>query len=246
MVIIGRSLKESVQDARDSILNLPTFFLTNMEIKGKSQQQVRSFDSSAADKQLKDVAALYEKQFLREMVKQMRSTVSESEFMPSGFAEKYYREQLDHQYVEQWGDKGGIGLGKMIYDQLLEKYGDRLGLRIPQQKALGPLPLTQRDQWTGTIQEKDRTIRFERNKVTDGKPVSLESPWEGRWLGSFQLENGLQVARLQHDGFQSLLIGKFQIGDKKIGDPLRAGESFGVLAPDTNHLLWRLEEKEQL
>ena len=122
----GPKLKESVQDARDSKLNLPTFFLLFMDIKAKATQQNQMTSINAADKQLKDVAALYEKQFLREMVKQMRSTVSESELMPTGFAEKYYREQLDHQYVESWGDTGGIGLGKMIYDQLLDRYGAQL------------------------------------------------------------------------------------------------------------------------
>ncbi len=79
-------------------------------------------------KKMRDVAELYEKQFLRDMVKQMRSTVPTTDMFKSSFAETYYREQLDQQYVESWGDKGGIGMGDMIYNELLEKYGPRMGL----------------------------------------------------------------------------------------------------------------------
>lgn len=201
-------------------------------------------DPSAAEKQLKDVASLYEKQFLREMVKQMRATVNESEFMPSGFAEKYYREQLDQQYVEQWGEKGGIGLGKLIYDQLLEKYGDQLGIRVPKEKPLGPLPLSQRDLWTGRVQEKNKAIQFEKVKEFDGKPTAIQSPWDASWLGSFKLENGLQVGQLDHNGVKSTIVGNFQFVDRQAGDKVSAGESLGILSPDSKQFLWKLEEKE--
>jgi flagellar protein FlgJ len=212
-----------------------------MEIKAKSNQRGRPVDPAAVEKKLQDVASLYEKQFLREMVKQMRTTVSESEWMPSGFAEKYYREQLDQQYVESWGDRGGIGLSKVIYDQLMERYGERLGIRLPKQKAAGPLPLGVRDQWTGDIQEKNKAIRFDRTKNDTGKPLKLEAPWDGQWLGSFQLDNGQQVAKISHDGIQSTFVGHFQFGDKEIGAVVKAGEVFGTLTPDAKSFLWKLE-----
>lgn len=201
-------------------------------------------EPSAAEKQLKDVASLYEKQFLREMVKQMRATVNESEFMPSGFAEKYYREQLDQQYVEQWGDKGGIGLGKMIYDQLVDRYGDRLGIRVPKEKPMGPLPLSQKDLWMGQVQERNKAIQFDKIQSNEGKPTPIQSPWDAQWLGSFKLENGLEVAKLDHQGVKSLLIGNFQFSDRQIGDKISAGENLGVLAPDAKQFLWKMEEKE--
>jgi Rod binding domain-containing protein len=147
----------------------------------KSNKPSRALDSNrdpnldprvaAADKQLRDVASLYEKQFLREMVKQMRSSVTESEWMPSSFAEKYYREQLDHQYVESWGDGGGIGLGKMIYDQLLERYGERMGIRIPKERPQGPLPLSHRDQWQGEIGAQNRALQFRKREDPSGASV---------------------------------------------------------------------------
>ena len=96
------------------------------------------------DQKLKEVAQLYEKQFLREMVKSMRSTVHESGFIKSNQAEQIFKEQLDHEYVEKWGQKGGIGLADMIYNQLLDKYGEALGIRRLDHPK-GPIQFSEKD-----------------------------------------------------------------------------------------------------
>lgn len=216
-----------------------------MEIKNKINSltpKEMTSPTSAAEKQLRNVSTLYEKQFLREMVKQMRASVGESEFMPAGFAEKYYREELDHQYVESWGDQGGIGLGKMIYDQLISKYGEVLGIKIPSNKAMGPLPLSQKDQWGARMEPKDKSIVF--TKKDEGS-TPIESPWAGRWLGSFELENGSKVAKIQHEGFQSLLVGNFQPSSLKVGEILPEGAPVGVLAPEAKQLQWKILNTEK-
>lgn len=109
------------------------------------QENPENFESpqlKKAKKKIRDVAELYEKQFLRDMVKQMRATVPTNEMFKASFAEGYFREQLDQEYVEKWGDKGGIGLGDMIYNQLLDRYGDRLGVpRGNKVKPTGPFPI---------------------------------------------------------------------------------------------------------
>lgn len=69
---------------------------------------------------LREAAQMYEEQFLGEMVKAMRRTIPESDFMKPSSAEKIFREQLDQQYVEAWADKGGIGLADLIVDQIKE------------------------------------------------------------------------------------------------------------------------------
>lgn len=242
----------------------------------------------AAEKQLRNVSQLYEKQFLREMVKQMRASVGESEFMPAGFAEKYYREQLDHQYVESWGDQGGIGLGQLIYDQLVSKYGEALGLKLPNSNSKGPLPLSQKDQWGARMEPKDKSIVFTKKEAvhsgtsidsdvsggiipaenvkavgevgvtsklnkpllrheklaSSNGPSSFESPWVGRWLGSFVLDNGLKVAKIQHEGFQSLLVGSFQVAPLKVGEMLQEGTPVGVLDAEAKQLKWKLLKTE--
>lgn len=255
-----------------------------MEIKNKINTLPRAemnSSAAAAEKQLRDVSALYEKQFLREMVKQMRASVGESEFMPAGFAEKYYREELDHQYVESWGDQGGIGLGKMIYDQLISKYGEMLGIKMPSNKAMGPLPLSQKDQWGARMESKDKSIVFTKRegivsekvnsqdtvgsekdnnasvssdassrldphekRAKENGVTSVDSPWAGRWLGSFELDNGLKVAKIQHEGFQSILVGNFQPSSLKIGETLQEGTPVGVLAPEAKQLQWKVLKTE--
>jgi hypothetical protein len=97
-----------------------------------TQDEYESLQVKKAKRKIRDVAELYEKQFLRDMVKQMRSTVGYSEISKPSFAEGYFREQLDQEYVEKWGERGGIGLGDMIYKQLVGQYGSRMGLTSEQ------------------------------------------------------------------------------------------------------------------
>ncbi|MGZ3793814.1 MAG: rod-binding protein [Bdellovibrio sp.] len=81
------------------------------------------------EQKLRDVSDMYEKHFLREMMKAMRSTVHEGGFVQSNQAEKIFREQLDEHYVEKWGERGGIGLSDLIYKQLVDKFGSQMGIR---------------------------------------------------------------------------------------------------------------------
>ncbi len=78
--------------------------------------------------QLREVAKLYEGEFLKEMVRQMRKNVGESGFIEKGMAEKIFEGELDNKYVESWTEHGGVGLADMIYDQLIERYGSHLGI----------------------------------------------------------------------------------------------------------------------
>jgi len=84
--------------------------------------------------QMRTAAQGYEELFLNEMVKAMRSTVSESGLVPVSGTEKYFREQMDFDRVKSWASKGGVGLQDMVYNQLIEKYGPRLGIE-PQSAA---------------------------------------------------------------------------------------------------------------
>ncbi len=247
-----------------------------MDVKSKQNKVSISSPQGVVnpESQLKNVAALYEKQFLREMVKQMRSTVSESSIIPTSFAEKYYREQLDHQYVEAWGDQGGIGLGKVIYDQLVSRYGEQLGIKVPQNRPKGPIPLGQKELWDARFESKDKSILFSKKNDSniqnqnlkpelhadknhhsvldsaslprDASDLSLsagsrlENPWAGKWLGSFELENGLKVAKIQHEGFQSVFVGKFQTPAFEVGKALQEGEFIGALKPESQQLHWKL------
>jgi flagellar protein FlgJ len=70
------------------------------------------------DAQLRKAAQLYEAQFLREIVKGMRSTIPEGGLLPKSQGEKIFQAMLDEEYTDQWAARGGVGLADLIYDQL--------------------------------------------------------------------------------------------------------------------------------
>lgn len=107
----------------------------------KTAASLKPEENSAtkAEKKLMDAAKMYEKQFLREMMKSMRKTVPGDGLVEKGQAEEIFQEQLDHEYVEKWGDQGGLGLHKVIYEQLMDRFGTQLGIRprvFPQKGAI--------------------------------------------------------------------------------------------------------------
>ena len=113
------------------------------------------------EQKLRDVSDMYEKHFLREMMKAMRSTVHEGGFVQSNQAEKIFREQLDEQYVDKWGDRGGIGLSDMIYKQLLDKFGVMMGIKAPVSKPRGPLALDSKSEFRAQpFQHPGKTVSY--------------------------------------------------------------------------------------
>lgn len=80
--------------------------------------------------QVLKAAKMYEQNFLNEMVKAMRNTVSKSDLIQENMAEKIFKDQLYDKHVETWTDKGGIGLTDLIYDEIMEMYQPQ----IPAQK----------------------------------------------------------------------------------------------------------------
>ena len=64
-------------------------------------------------------------------------------------AEKIFTDQLDDQYADQWTKSGGIGMSQLIYDQLMEKYGVRFGLKAAVDKPLGPIATNQKMNFSG-------------------------------------------------------------------------------------------------
>ncbi len=95
----------------------------------KSMPLKQIVSAEQMDQKFKDIAKLYEKQFMREMVKAMRATTGKSQLLPISQGEKIFQEQLDQEYVEKWGDQGGLGLSETIYKNLIDKYGEALGIR---------------------------------------------------------------------------------------------------------------------
>ena len=203
------------------------------------------------DQKFKDVAKLYEKQFLREMVKAMRSTVHEGGFIQTSNAEKIFKEKLDDEYVEKWGDKGGIGLSDMIYDQLIQRYGEAAGIRANASRVKGPisaenLPQFQvRNRSNPALKDSDFPLTYEFQKVAQEKSPLL-NPLQGkvqRFAKVGPEETLLEV--LHEGGLRSRLVFRGPAETLAPGQELQTGQKVGLLSPDAQSFFWSLGHTPQ-
>lgn len=67
---------------------------------------------------LKEACRGFESLFMRILLKQMRSTVTESTIFGDRREEWYFREMLDDALADAMAQSGGIGLADVLYDQL--------------------------------------------------------------------------------------------------------------------------------
>ncbi len=74
----------------------------------------------AVDPQLKMAAEGMEANFLREMVRAMRKTVTESEADQNNRGLQIFRSMLDDEYAEQAARTQSLGLSEMIIRQVME------------------------------------------------------------------------------------------------------------------------------
>ena len=203
------------------------------------------------DEKLHEVADMYEKHFLREMTKAMRSTVHESGFIKSNQAEKIFREQLDDNYVDKWSEKGGIGLSDMIYKQLVEKFGAKMGLKAPVEKPHGPLPMNHKSeftphQYTRPGNKDAVSLRFDKNlnKTTldMNSDKDVKAPWDGVLLGKKSLGNEQNLVEISHDnGLKSQMVFRGNVSGISPGQKLQAGETLGFLSSEAKALYWTVE-----
>lgn len=205
------------------------------------------------EEKFREVAEMYEKHFIREMMKQMRATVHESGFIKQNNAEKIFRDQLDDQYADQWGKSGGIGLSGLIFNQLMDKFGERMGLRAPLNKPQGPIDLNQKSNFSGITgagkvaagQASDvpMTFKFE----TDPQEKSeIKNPWAGTLLDKKYLEMDQVQYRIKHDnGLESLIMtrgtGLGPDAQLSPGDALQSGQQLGW-ASAASPLFWTVKE----
>lgn len=196
------------------------------------------------EEKLRQVSDMYEKHFLREMMKAMRSTVHESGFIQQNQAEKIFREQLDDQYVDKWGEKGGIGLSDMIFTQLVEKFGVQMGIKSAVTKPQGPLPLTEKDNFAAQPFQhpgkKDAVSYRLDKKLTEASEVKV--PWDGVLLGKKNLADDQTLVDIGHDnGLRSQLVFKGGLSNVSTGQKLQAGDTLGFLSSEAKSLYWTVE-----
>lgn len=196
----------------------------------------------------REVSDLYEKQFMREMVKAMRSTVQESGLVKTNQAEKIFREQLDDQYVDKWSEKGGVGFSDIIYDQLMQKYGPVLN-KAQLKQPHAPIAMDPKS---------NTAIKFEVTKNSNDKngqrldmAISAKdghwdrsqvvSPWAGTLLNKIALGEDQQALEIDHgNGLLGRYVFKGQVADLSPSAKLEAGQVLGRVSPDAKALYWSL------
>ena len=215
-----------------------------------------------ADEKLHEVSDMYEKHFLREMLKAMRSTVHETGFIQQNQAEKIFREQLDDQYVDRWSEKGGIGLSKLIYEQLIDKFGVQMGIKKPVSKPQGPLPLDEKSQYTAHQfhhpgKKESLSYRIVKNAPphqVEGVAIpqtaqdkgEVKSPWDGVLLGIRTLADKQTMLEIEHDnGLKSQVVFKGELTKISTGEKIQAGETLGVLSAEAKSLYWTVEKDKE-
>lgn len=202
----------------------------------------------SADEKLKTVANMYEKHFLREMLKAMRGTVQQSGLINQNQAEKIFSEKLDDEYTDKWADRGGIGLSNMIYNQLLEKFGVQMGLRSPVQKPMGPLVLDEKSQLNLRHSHPDqKTLQYEFRELSkELGSKKITNPWSGVLLNKIALNPDESSLLIGHDnGLQSQLTFRGLPSGMELGQRLREGENLGVVSPDSDALYWNIRQNSQ-
>lgn len=207
--------------------------------------------AKAVDDKLHQVAELYENQFIREMIKQMRSTVQESDLIKKNNAEKIFSGQLDEQYADKWTQNGGIGLADLIYNQLIERYGEKMGLKSPTARPQGPLPFDHKSNFSGgrsvgsgaATDLASTTFKF---MMPENEKTEVRNPWVGVLLDKKYLEMDQLQYRIKHDnGLESFILtrGTGLGGEQNlsVGDKLGAGQQLGW-ASAASPLFWTVKD----
>lgn len=208
----------------------------------------------SVEEKLKDASKMYEKMFMREMMKAMRSSVHESGFIKQNQAEKIFQDELDQETVNNWSEHQGVGIAEMIYQNMIDRYGAQLGLKAAPEKPKGPLPLNEKSNYTGISRVQavpaagtqgapsvnQLTYRFDRKigEADSGAPQELTAPWSGLLTGKKDLGNGVHLLEISHDHGPSKLTFRGTPDRLSLGQSLQAGERIGLLSPEAKSFFW--------
>ena len=88
---------------------------TGTSSPGKSVSEANNLKRG---QEVHQVAVKFESIFIEELLKIMRKTVPKSGFLNGGWTEEFYWDMLDQELSECMAGAGGIGLAKMVYQQM--------------------------------------------------------------------------------------------------------------------------------
>jgi flagellar protein FlgJ len=191
------------------------------------------------DEQLKQAAKMYEQHFMREMVKAMRNSVPEGGLIEKSMGEKIFSEQLDNEYVQNWSNRGGIGLADMIYSNIKERYFPKDPGQM--QRPQGPLPLDKKNEIQWKAEPVNKGIQFKSDSAS--APQTITAPWSGTVGQVFTTPEGVSSVELKHDqGLVSRFVFAGDVNGLVEGAEVQSGSRIGaVSAGPAPWLQWHLE-----
>ena len=103
-----------------ALLPLP---LSSLKIRMEQSRDLPDAKGKDDEAKLREAANEFEAIFIQQMLKTMRKTSLESEFIKKSEGEKIFRSMLDEQYAIISAKSGSLGLGEMIFQQLRSNLG---------------------------------------------------------------------------------------------------------------------------
>lgn len=191
------------------------------------------------DQQLREVSKSYEKHFLREMVKSMRSSVHESELIPKSMGERIYAEKLDDQYVESWGEAGGIGLADLIYKDVKTKIFGHAAPVDELPKVHMPMPIKKESAPVLRLDNEGFELEASLESAPSASRLPVRSPMAGSVVEAFETQ-GRQFVRIHH-GDQGTSLLSF-VGDALPlvrGAKVEGAQELGWLNGPSNSVHWK-------
>ena len=92
--------------------------LSALTLRMDHLREIPDVKVKADDAKLREASSEFEAIFIQQMLKTMRKTSLETEFIKKSEGEKIFRSMLDEQYALLSAKSGRLGLGEMIYQQL--------------------------------------------------------------------------------------------------------------------------------
>ena len=89
----------------------------------------KKMEASGEDRKLREACQDFEAIFLHHMLKTMRSSIPEGGLIEAGAGEKVFRDMLDETWAKQLSERGGIGIARMLYEDM-KKQPERSQLKI--------------------------------------------------------------------------------------------------------------------
>lgn len=93
-------------------------FVEQLKAGIKHEASVKEASGLKRYREIHQAAVKFESIFLKELLKIMRKTVPKSGFLNGGWTEEFYWDMLNQELSDCMARAGGIGLAKMIYQQM--------------------------------------------------------------------------------------------------------------------------------